>query len=308
MRILFLGAGAIGGYFGGRLAASGADVTFLVRRGRAELLASGLKIESPSELGDVHIKPQLLQSGDVADPFDVIVLTNKAYDLDSALDAIAPYAGPGTIILPILNGLAHIDVIENRMPSNPVLAGSVLCGATVKPDGTIVHLAPPNVMIIGLRQGQEGIREQAKAFHALVDKSGVDAVMHDDVLLALWEKWVFLAALAAVTCTMRGSTGQIAATDFGLGLIEATLDECRSTAIAEGKTPTEKQMDYYIQLMTEPGSKVTASMLRDMESGGLIEADHIIGDMIRRAQSHGIDTPLLKVALTHLQVYEAQRD
>ena len=241
MRILFLGAGAIGGYFGGRLSASGADVTFLVRPGRAKLLADGLKIESPFQLGDVQIQPNLLQSGEAADPFDAIVLTNKAYDLDNALEAIAPYTGPDTIIVPILNGLAHIDIIEKCLPSNPVLAGSVLCGATVKPDGTIVHLAPANVMIVGLRPGQDAIRPQADAFHALVAASGVDAVMHDDVLLALWEKWVFLAALAAATCTMRETSSSRLSFDWKIrqAILRGPMpEELRSSPTKEPRKGT----------------------------------------------------------------------
>jgi 2-dehydropantoate 2-reductase len=130
--------------------------------------------------------------------------------------------------------------------------------------------------------------------------------MHDDVPLALWEKWVFLAALAAMTCAMRGSIGQILATDHGLSQIRATLDECNAVAIAEGKTPTETQRAYFDQLMTDPKSTMTASMLRDMEAGGPIEADHIIGDMVRRAETHGIDVPNLKTALTKMQVHEGQ--
>ena len=306
MRILVLGAGAIGGYFGGRLAASGADVTFLVRPARAALLVDGLKIESPSELGNVTVPVQTIQAGEAAESFDLILLTCKAYDLESALEAIAPYAERAAIV-PLLNGLAHIEAIESRLPGCPVLAGSVICGATVKPEGTIVHLAPPHVMTVGLRPGQEALADKAQALCDMVRKAGVDAVLHEDIILALWEKWVFLATLAAATCTMRGSTGQILATDHGRGFILALLDECTCVAVAEGKTPTRERMDEYNRFLTTPGSAFSASMLRDMGTGGPIEADHVVGDMIRRADGHGIDVPFLKVALTHLQVYEASR-
>lgn len=306
MRILVLGAGAIGGYFGGRLAASGSDVTFLVRPKRAELLAGGLKIESPSDLGNAEVQVKTILAGDAAGPFDVILLTCKAYDLDDALDTIALYAEDAAIV-PLLNGLAHLEQIETRLPGSPVLAGSVICGATVKPDGTIVHLAPPHVMTIGLRPGQEELAPRAQALHDAVAASGVGAVLHDDIVLALWEKWVFLATLAAATCTMRGNTGQILATSHGRGQILALLEECTATATAAGSTPTAAKLDEYTQFLTKPGSTFSASMLRDMTAGGPIEADHVIGDLIRRAASHGIETPLLKMALTHLEVYEAQR-
>ena len=124
MRILVLGAGGVGGYFGGRLAASGADVTFLVRERRAaQLAARGLVIESP--LGDATVpSPQtVISAAPGGAPFDVVLLTCKAYDLASAIESIAPFVGPQSAVLPLLNGMAHLDALEARFGRARLLGG-----------------------------------------------------------------------------------------------------------------------------------------------------------------------------------------
>ena len=305
MRILFLGAGALGGYFGGRLTAGGADVTLLVRENRQKQLAKGVSIQSP--VGDAVVQVKTITSDDDAPPFDVIVLTNKAYGLDGALDAIQPYIGAGTVIIPLLNGIAHYEIIEARLAGTPVLGGVAHIPAEMLPDGTILHRGDLQRLTVGPRPGQECLRPQAETFIETAKAGGVDARVSDTIEQVFWDKWVMLTSLAAATCLMRADVGAINRTDKGSDLIAGLIDECSMVAAAEGHAlDTATSGVVREQLITRDGD-FKASMLTDLEAGNPTEADHILGDMIRRAEVQGIATPLLDVAMSHLQVYEASR-
>lgn len=306
MRILFLGAGGVGGYFGGRLVQAGADVTFQVRGKRWEQLKDGLKIVSPN--GDATIAVKTIQQGDAAGTFDIIILTPKAYGLDGALDAIAPQVTPGCVVMPLLNGLAHIEKIDAAFPQATVWAGVAQIPAELTPDGTVVHKGKLAGVVVGPRAGQEETRPLAEQLVAKLAEAGATAKLADAPMQEMWNKWVFLCTLAAAGCLFRGHVGEILATDHGGEILAAMLGECSAVADAEGHLPAEAQMAGYQKMLRDPASKWSPSMLHDLRHGYPTEGDHIVGDMIRRAERHGIATPMLKVALSHLQVYEAQRD
>ncbi|MEM9139942.1 MAG: ketopantoate reductase family protein [Pseudomonadota bacterium] len=305
MRILFLGAGAVGGYFGGRLVQAGADVTFLVRERRAAEVSGGLKIVSPN--GDATIPVKTVLAGDPADPFDIVILTPKAYGLDGALDAIEPHVGAGTVVMPLLNGLAHLAKIEARFPTATVWAGVAQIPAELTPDGTVLHKGTLAGMVVGPRDGQEATRPLAEALVAKLQDAGITARFTETPVQDLWNKWVFLCTLAASGCLFRGHVGEILATDHGRDILAALLGECSAVAESEGFRPPDAQMENYAKMLSDPASKWSPSMLHDLRSGKPTEADHIIGEMIRLGRGHGLETPYLKVALSHLQVYEATR-
>lgn len=305
MRILVLGAGAVGGYFGGRMAAAGSDVTFLVRESRAAQLKSGLKIESPR--GDATVPVKTITAGDADGPFEVIILSCKAYGLSGALESIAPYVSDGTFILPLLNGYAHVEQLEKCFPSATVWGGSAGIAATLTEDGTVRQLVPNQVIIVGSRRTDFYDQTKLEMLVSEMHRANIDATLSPNIDLAMWEKWTFLATLAASTCLMRGSIGEILATDHGEALIAGLFDECNSTARAEGYPPGPSPAQDYRGILFDRKSRSTASMLRDLENGNPTEADHVLGDMIARAMRHGIETPFLKTAYTHLQVYENQR-
>ncbi len=306
MRILVLGAGAVGGYFGGRLAAAGTDVTFLVRERRAEELSGGLRILS--RLGDATIPVQIIQAGDAADPFDIVAVACKSYGLDGALDAVAPYIGEGTAILPLLNGIDHVETIAARFSEATTWGGIAHIGSTLTQDGTVNHFNRLHKMTVGLRPGQEATESLARQLVEAGTNAGYDAVYSEDIIQALWDKWVMLASLAAGTCLMRASVGRILQTSHGGEVLSAIVDEVAAIAEAEGQLPDEATMTSIRGLLSERGSAWTASMLRDMQAGYPTEADHIIGALLRRAKTHGIVAPNLAAALSHLEVYEAGRD
>lgn len=305
MRVLVLGAGATGGYYGGRLQEAGRDVSFLVRTRRAaELEETGLVIRSP--VGNVRLKPQLIAPGELNETFDLIILACKAYDLDSAVEAIAPAVSRRTAILPLLNGFKHFDLLDARFGAERVLGGLCSIAVTLGDKGVIQHLGPMHVLRFGERSGEKS--ERVAAIEALVKGSSIDAKSSRDIMQALWEKWVMLASLAGMTCLMRASIGDIvAASPAGQKLMLQLLDECSAVAAAYGRRPRPAVLEDTRGLLTKPGSTFTASMLRDIENGNRVEADHILGDLIARGTRAGVFTLLLEIAHCHLKAYEVRK-
>jgi 2-dehydropantoate 2-reductase len=308
MRILVVGAGALGGYFGGRLVAAGRDVTFLVRPPRAaQLRDAGLVIHSP--YGDLKLRDvKTVTSDTLRDTFDLIVLSCKAYDLDDAIASFAPAVGPDTMILPLLNGMAHVDALQQRFGANAVLGGVCLIGATLNDAREIVHLNDIHSIVFGELGG--GLSERVNAAADVLGNAGFDLKATPTITQELWEKWVFLASLAGSTCLFRAPIGTILDTPDGQAVIEQIFAECSAIAAANG-TPVR---DVFVQraraMLFARGSSMTASMLRDVRNGARTEADHVLGDMIRRggAAQHAADAPtVLRIAYSQLKAYEAQR-
>jgi 2-dehydropantoate 2-reductase len=304
MRILILGAGALGGYFGARLLAAKRDVTFLVRPRSAQLLAErGLQVLSPTH-GDVFIEhPATLQAQQLREPFDLILLSCKAYDISSAMDSIAPAVGPDSLIMPMLNGMAHMPLLDERFGRERVLGGTCFISAVRDPDGSIRHLNDRDGFFFGHRDDPASPRMQQ--VEAAMAGANFNAQLRPVILQDMWEKWSFLATLAGLTCMMRATIGDIVAVDPTLP--GRFYTECAAIAAAEGYTPAPAFYEKQLGIMTRPGSPFTASMLRDLEDGAPVEAHQILGDLLDRGRSHGLSTPLLQIAHTHVRCYEERR-
>ncbi len=308
MRILVLSAGGTGGYFGGRLAQSGADITFLVRPARAaQLQAQGLAIRSPLGDADVrvaHVVAEALPQLASERPFDMVLLSCKAYDLDSAMDAIAPAATGDTWVLPILNGLRHYAPLDARFGAQRVVGGLCFISAMKGPAGEILHLGQPASITFGERSGAAD-SERTAAFAALCAQAGIDHVRSLRIAREQWSKFTFLATLAAGTCLMRSSVGGIVAGDDGDAFMRALYAECLAVAAAQGQVIDADAQQAALRTLTQPGSSLKASMLRDLEAGQPVEAMQIVGDMRLRARDAGLPAPRLEAAWCHLQAYEA---
>jgi len=308
MRVLVVGAGATGGYFGGRMLQAGRDVTFLVRpRRAAELASAGLVIKSPK--GDVTLRaPATVLAEGIKHPFDLVLLSCKAYDLEGAADSFAPAVGPDTMIVPLLNGMQHLDFLDARFGRAKVLGGLCAIAATVDAQRTIVHMGAFHSLAFGERDG--GLTDRIRAAAEVIAGAGFDARASEHILHDMWEKWVLLATLASATCLMRAAVGDIVAAPGGRDLILALLEECRATAEAAGYPPRTPFLEQTRTTLTTPGSPFTASMLRDIEGNGPIEADHIIGDLLRRrdaSRAGPAAASALQTAYTHLKSYETRR-
>ena len=301
MKILIIGAGAVGGYFGGRLAQAGRDVTFLVRPSRAKQLGqNGLRIISPH--GDVVITPKLVSADKIDTPYDVVLLSVKAYALEAAMNDFAAAVGPETMIFPVLNGLRHVELLAKRFGEHAVIGGVCLVAAEIDDEGRIVQLADFQQLVYGERNGQTTSRLQT--LDATLRGAGFGARLSTDIMQAMWEKWVQLASLGAITCLMRGAIGEIVAVTGGADLSLKVLDESAAVATACGHKPSEALLSKHASAMAAPGSPLTSSMYRDLRKGAPVEADHIVGDLIERGAAHGVATPLLKAAFVNLQVYQ----
>lgn len=305
MRILILGAGGVGGYFGGRLIEAGADVTFFVREARARKIAErGLEAKSPR--GDFRVTAPTISDPRALEKFDLVILTCKAYDLDSSLDQVEPAVGSNTAILPLLNGLVHFDQISRRFPQAKLWGGVAHISATLASDGSIHHLGEVNRIIFGSRGGMED--ERIAELHSLFSKTPVSAEISAHIDQDLWDKFVFLTTLAGMTCLMRASIGSILETPSGESLLLRMIEECQSVARAEGFLPQPEKIAGYHAELTKRGSTLKSSMLRDIEGGSRTEGEHILGDMFARAQRAGQAAPMLETALTHLRAYEIERE
>jgi 2-dehydropantoate 2-reductase len=366
MRILVVGAGAIGGYFGARLAEAGRDVTFLVRPKRAEQLAGGLFVLSPK--GDVHIPtPKLVTEatlgqgrpresmgqaggsmaqpegsmaqpggsmgqaggsmaqpegsmaqaggsmaqpegsmaqagGPKAQPFDLVLLSCKAFDLESAMDSFAPAMGPTSMVLPLLNGMGHIEKLQKRFGNNTVLGGQCQISATLDTEGRVVHLNDWHTLGFGELDGSRGDRMEAvnQAFAGVK----MDAQLSTAILQDMWEKWIFIASMAGLTCLMRAALGDVEAAG-GRNITLALFDECAAIAAKNLHVPSASVSERIRKVLTTPGSTLMASMLRDTEDHKKTEHEHLLGDLLARA--HGARAPVLETCLVHMRAYEARR-
>jgi 2-dehydropantoate 2-reductase len=308
MRFLIVGAGATGGYFGGRLLEAGCDVTFLLRpRRAAQLKETGLVIRSPH--GDVAIpNPPHTLADDVAAPFDVVIVSSKAYDLEGTIESFAPAVGPGTRIMPLLNGMRHMDRLTQRFGAARVLGGVCFISSTLDDNGAIVHLNDVHTLLFGQQDGERS--DEVEAIEAECRRATFQARATSEIMHDMWEKWVFISSLGALTTLLRASVGDVMAST-GEGLALAFLAECNAIAGRNGFAPRAAADERARKFLTAPGSPLQASMAKDIERGARIEADHIIGDLLARnggADASGNDWPLLRVAYAGLKAYEARRE
>jgi 2-dehydropantoate 2-reductase len=304
MRILVLGAGGIGGYYGLQLAEAGANVAFLVRpRRAAQLKRDGLVVSSRGEERRAWV-PALL-AGAVDQAFDAVLLTCKAYDLPEAVEAIAPAMGPDSVVVPLLNGLAHLDVLDARFGPQRVLGGVAYIATMLEPDGTIRHTSPMDTLIFGDRSGR--LTPPVKALVEAFAATQVTVRSSLEITQDLWEKWSMLAAGAAITCLLRGTIGEVLATEDGAAVAARLIAEVRGIALAYGHAPRPPAVAQADRTLGDPHSRWAASMMRDIQQGApRLEAEQVIGDLIRRGRQVGLPSPMLEAAYAQLQVYNAR--
>lgn len=304
MKVLVLGAGAIGGYFGGRMAAAGVDVTFLVRPGRhAQLDRDGLVIES--SMGNLSLPIKAIEAADLKDEYDVVLLTCKSYDLDSAMDAIAPAMTGKCAVVPMLNGMSHLDALDARFGRENVWGGLCAIVATMKKDGTIVHMGPLHRIVIGARTAGAAVAK-CQLFADALAKSNVEVEHSERIEQDLWEKVVFLSAAAAITSMFRANIGEVLGAPGGPEAVDSIL-KCNMGISEKEGFPLRPAAIAFNDARLKVPSALTASMLRDLEAGNPVESDHIVGFMLGLGRKHGLDTTVLSFAFTNLKAYENRR-
>lgn len=301
MRILVVGAGATGGYFGAMLARSGQDVTFLVRPARAAALrARGLRVVGRDE--EWVLEPRLVTADEPGGPYDLVLLSVKSTGLDQAVEDIAPAIAPGTAIVPLLNGMAHIDALNARFGAPAVLGGVAKVVTVLDDTGAIRRLAPLAHLALGEQDGT--VSPRVERIRAALDAAGVDVLVPEDILTAMWHKWVFITTFGAVTSLMRGTVGEVYDTPGGPRLGPSVLDEAAAVAAAAGHPVPEAERKATLAVVSAPGSPMVPSLYRDLTAGRPTEVEHLFGDLTGRARELGVATPLLDLATLHLRVHQ----
>jgi 2-dehydropantoate 2-reductase len=304
MKILVLGAGGIGGVCGGRLAESGADVTFLVREKRkGQLQAQGLRIESP--YGNAELKVNAKLKSELLPVYDLVLLTCKAYDLPSAIDTIRPAMSATTAVLPLLNGLAHIDVLNAEFGKQNVLGGTMKMQVMLSPEGIVRQLSDWQTITFGEQDGAASAR--TLALKELFGKTRIEAKLSSNIMREMWMKMVHLSSVAGMTCLMRANLGEIVRTPEGSDLLKKFLQANADIAAHAGHRPDDAFMKTYTDLFSQRDSLYEASMERDLEKGGQIESEQILGDMLKKCRAAGVSDTLHLAAYTHVKAYEERR-
>ena len=304
MKILIVGAGAVGGYFGARLAQAGRDVTFLVRPSRAQHLRSeGLRIVSPH--GDLTLQPKTITAKELDGPsdiFDIIFLSVKAQALDQAIEDMAPAVGPNTMIYPALNGMRHIEALIRRFGDLPVLGGVCMVVTDLDEQGRIVQMNPMQKLIYGERNGE--ITPRIRLLDEALRNSGFDTELSTSITYAMWQKWFMIASLGLVTCLLNAPIGEINAVPYGDQTALRAIEECAAIAAACGFPPSQPVLEDIRRRATARGSNLTSSMYRDLQKGAPVEVDAILGDLLDHGRSHNVDTPLLQAGCIRLRIYQ----
>lgn len=304
MRYLVLGAGAIGGYFGGMLLRGGVDLSFLVRPRRAAQLAErGLVVKAPD--GNIECPVRTMLSGEVDGHYDVVLLACKAYDLNSAMEAIAPALGGESVVLPFQNGVHHISILVDRFGPQRVLGGKTFANCWLSPEGDIIRRAGgPDQTSFGELTGERSTR--CEAIHRALGAGGAASTVSENIVGELWAKYFAFVVVATIAALTRAPAGEIAATSSGAAFVASVFDECTRVADAEGHPAPndikERVSGHYARI----GSPYRPSILDDLEAGRRTEGEHTIGDLVRRADLRGVPVPILRAALCNVQVHEGR--
>ena len=300
MKILVLGVGGIGGFFGGYLHETGADVTFLVRPKRKALLqADGLKIISP--LGNLSLNLKLVLVDELKPVYDIILISCKTYDLDQAIIDLRPTKGRG-LIIPFLNGVTHMKKLDEEFGQDNVMGGVAHISSTVNKDGTIEHFSEFKKLTFGNRDLSKN--NALKEFAEVCAKTQFDMTLSDDINLDLWKKWVFISTVAGATTLFSCSLGEIVKSDFGKQIIIDLFNECRSIAKLYKYDYEDSEADIILKTITTPGSPIKASMQRDVEKKSFTEHEQIFGDLINKGQKYNFDCPILMSCYVRMNVYQ----
>lgn len=300
MRILVLGAGGIGGYFGARLAESGKDVTFLVRSKRkSSIEQNGLVINSVK--GNYVFSPKLITKEETVEPFDVVLLSTKAYHLDGAIEDLKPFIGDQTVIIPLLNGIAHVPQLQQAFGEEKVFGGLCIIETTLDSQGEVNHTSDFDQLIFGELNGDSSNR--AKELESAFSGSKAEIILSDSISKDMWHKYLMITVMSSITTLMHAPIGPIRDSEGGKTYIEDMYNEVAQIMRIHRAPISNNIVNNYMKSLDNLSYHFKTSMQRDMEKGLNIEANHIQGYILNLAHQYNFDAPLLRSAYQHLNVY-----
>lgn len=293
MRILVMGSGGLGGYYGARLAQAGNDVAFIARGAHLEAMqARGIEVRE-RERESFRLDPvrAYRRPVDAGGTYDVVLFGVKAYDTPEAGEAIAPVVGPETNVVPLQNGIDSTDEIGRAIDPRRILVGTVQMSAKIAEPGVIERLSGTTAMKIGEPDGGRSARVEAivGAFHA----AGMEDVLAaEDATRALWEKFLWLAPIATLNSATGLPTGKIRAIPEGRETMLALQREIRAVGLAAGVNLPEASVQLAESMFANMTDAHTVSMQRDFEAGRRVELETLAGSVVRRGRRHGVPTPI----------------
>lgn len=302
MRILIVGAGALGGYVGARLLAAHKSVTFLVRPPRAEQLArNGLRLESP--LGDhANAAVRCVTANTIDGAYDLVVIACKSCDLAGAMKSFAPAIGPDTGILPLLNGVGHLDTLADVYGRDRVLGGQCTLAAKRLPDGTIRHLNDAHALTLGEVDGS--LSPRVEAWGTLFGDAGFQRTASRHVVLEMWEKFAFIASALCITLLTRVRQDR-SRTPVAPRLAGILLNECRAVAATAGFALRATSIARTKMILEAPDSTLFELLFDDLRRYPATETDDLLDDLVQRARHGTVVAPHIEEAHAALQCYRS---
>ncbi|GAE36986.1 ketopantoate reductase family protein [Halalkalibacter akibai] len=301
MKVVVLGAGAVGGFFGGKLAACGFDVTFLVRKRRYEQLQNtGLHIKSIK--GDFSIKPSLAVDANDIDQPKLVLVSLKNYHIEAALPELEKLVQKGAIILPLLNGMKHLKVLTERLGAENVLGGLCYIESTLNENGEIIHTSALHDVAFGaISDIDNSFLQDIKA---MFEKAEVPVTLSETILEDMWKKYIFLTSLSGITTATRKPIGVALEDPVTFQFLKDLVSEVYTTAQTHTSNLPETTVDQVISKLQSLSPTMTSSMHRDLEKGLPIELESLHGYFIQLAEEANIETPSIRAIYSLLHPYE----
>jgi len=300
MRIAAMGAGGVGGYFGARLQQAGHDVVFFARgKHLAALREKGLSLKSTH--GDAQLKVAVLEEPAQTAPVDVVIFAVKLWDTEGAAERLRPIIGRHTVVIPFQNGVESVERLQQVLPQEAVMGGSAYIATRIAAPGMIEHIGQMARLQFGPVLPAQ--RPAAAAFLAACKEARIDAEMPDDVVRAIWEKFVFLVAVSSATAVSRAPLGVVRADPDLRRLFESALRETWALARARGVPLADNLVEDRMKYLDTMPHEMKASMAHDLEAGGRLEAPWLCGAVARMSAELGLDAPVNATVYAALKPY-----
>ena len=300
MKVLILGVGGLGGFFGAHLQKTNCDVTFLVRENTKKLiLEHGIKILS--DFGNFKIKPVLITKKELKVNYDVVIISCKAYDLDEAINDLKP-SQKSAVIIPLLNGQAHINKLEKAFKKENIFGGVAHVSSNTNAPGEIRHVGKIKRLSFGPRY--KGNEEIANDFYQLCRKADFQTILSENINQDIWEKWIFIATIAGATTLFQTSIDNINTKPNGKIFIQNLWNECINISKENGYELRTESKSLHEDLLLKSDYPFKASMLVDMEKKLMTEHEHIFFEFIKLGKKKKLNTSLLETCYLNMSIYE----
>jgi 2-dehydropantoate 2-reductase len=305
MRFAVLGSGAVGGYFGARLARLGQDVTFIARGAHLEpIRARGLEMRS-SRLGDFTAQAPAESDPGRIGPVDVVIVAVKAYDNDTAYPLIAPLLGPETVVLTLQNGVDNVDQLAALVGAERVLGGTTYVATALEAPGVIVQTGVHRSIIFGEVFGARGVTRRVRAIADVMAPADIEVTAVADARTPLWDKFVYLVPFSGFTGAARLPIGYLWEHPQARDMFYAAAREVAAIAAAEAVTISPDRFETLREYMDHIPPTTRSSLLIDLEQGKRIEVEALQGAALRRAAAHGIAAPIVATLYATLTPWAA---